>query len=118
MKFAIIFETLLMLFHSANSFKIGNGNEEYIWAFGGPSVTLNAKADDWFQTCTLIKDGHEICQVTLSTQIPYSPQIICTLNYSHVKYIGSGRKYFCKFEVPNLQENGNNHQILHCNRTY
>jgi hypothetical protein len=117
MKFTITFESLLMLFHSANSFQILNGNEEDILAFGNTSVNLKAKANDWFRTCRLMKDGHEICQVTLNSSWPYSPTMTCASNYMNVKYIGSGPYYVCKFEVPNLQENGNNRRLLHCAST-
>ncbi len=117
MKFAIIFETLLMLFHSANSFQIVNGNKEYIAAVTGGSVTISAKADYWFRTCRLKKDGHEICQVTLSKQSPYSPEMTCAPNYMNVTYMGSGELYFCIFEVPNLQENGNNQNFFNCTST-
>jgi hypothetical protein len=114
MKFAIIFETLLMVFHSANSFQIVNGNEEDILAFGDTSVNLNAKANNWFQTCRLMKDGHEICQVTLSTWSPYSATVTCASNYMQVKYTGSVQNYVCKFEVSNLRKIGNNQGFLHC----
>ncbi len=118
MKFAIIFETLLMLFHSSNSFQIVNGNAEYIPALRGGSVNISAKANNWFRYCSLKKDGHEICQVILSTWMPYSSTMTCVSNYMQVKYIGSGQNYFCKFEVPNLQKNGNNHRFLHCTSAY
>ncbi len=117
MKFAIIFESLLLLFHSSNSFQIVNGNEEYIPTVTGGSVTINANADYWFQTCRLMKNGHEICQVTLSTWIPYSSKMTCASNYMDVIYNGSGSSFICKFEVPNLQNSGNNHGSLHCTST-
>jgi hypothetical protein len=112
MKFTIIFETLLMLFHSANSFHFLNGNEEYIPAVTGGSVAISAQASNWFLNCNLKKDGHEICQVTLSTWLPYTATINCASNYMNLKYKGSGRYYVCKFEVPNLQENGNQNKFL------
>jgi hypothetical protein len=107
MIFAIFFEILLMLFHSANSFQIVNGNDEDFLTFRGHSVYLNAKADDWYRVCRLMKKGVQLCKLTLHRTLG-TQTIPCETNGIHVTYKREGYyKYVCEFAALTLQENGN-----------
>jgi hypothetical protein len=107
MIFAIIFEILHMLSHSANSFQILNGYDEDILAFSGHSVRLNAKADDWYRVCRLMKKGVQLCEMTLH-RTSGTQTIPCETNGITVTYEKEGYyKSVCEFAVSTLQENGN-----------
>ena len=107
MIFAIIFEILLMLFHSTNSFQIVNGNDEDFLAFRGHSVYLNAKADDWYKICRLMKNVAQLCEITLHGAST-AQTIPCETSGINVTYKKDGYyKYVCEFAVSTLQENGN-----------
>jgi hypothetical protein len=106
----IFFEIILMLFHSTNSFQIVNGNDEDFLTFRGHSVSLNAKADDWYKNCRLMKNGVQLCEITLlgTSTTQANP---CKTNGINVTYKKEGYyryyNYVCEFAVSTLQENGN-----------
>ncbi len=113
MIFAIIFEILLMIFHSTNSFQIVNGNDEDILTFRGHSVRLNAKADGWYKNCRLMKNGVQLCEITLHG-VSTTQTNPCKTNGIYVTYKKEGYSkgyyyyyYVCEFAVSTLQENGN-----------
>ncbi len=110
MIFAIIFEILLMLFHSTNSFQIVNGNDEDFLAFRGHSVYLNAKADGWYQICRLMKNEVQLCKMTLRGTSMTQTNLCETIGIK-VTYKKEGTYYYyryvCEFAVSTLQENGN-----------
>jgi hypothetical protein len=113
----IIFEILLLFTHSTNPFKIVNGINEDIASLSGGSVTINVEADSWFYSCSLKINGVQICQMTWERRnlhSRYYEKMSCTSKFNHVKYVGNGSSYDCKFVVPNLQENGNNLKFLLC----
>ncbi len=107
MIFTIIFEILLMLFHSTNSFQIVNGNDEDILTFRGYSVSLNAKADGWYKICRLMKNGVQFCEMTVgyTSTTQTNP---CETDGTKITYKREGYyNYVCEFAVSTLQENGN-----------
>jgi hypothetical protein len=111
MIFKIIFEILLLFFHSANSVQFLKGHEENILAFRNRNIELNAEANSWFKMCRLKKYGVQICQVILEEIYPYSATTSCSQNNNLLKYGGNGRA--CQFTVSNLQHQGNK-KILIC----
>jgi hypothetical protein len=113
MIFTLIFEILLLIFHSANSFQFLNGNDENIPVVRDGSVAIFAKTDTRFKSCSLKKNETQICKVTCEwSKISYSLRMTYTPNYSHVTFTGDMSYYDCKFLVPNLQENGNKNQYV------
>ncbi len=107
MIFTIIFEILLMLFHSTNSFQIVNGNDEDFLTFRGHSVYLNAKADDWYKICKLMKNGVQLCEITLH-RASMKQTIPCETNGIDVTYKkDENYNFVCEFAVSTLQKNGN-----------
>ncbi len=105
----MIFKILLLFFHCTNSFQILKGNEEDLLALRGGSVTIYAKTDTSIWSCSLKKNGVQICQMSwdrLIWPLPYYEKMSCTPKFNRVTYGGGGSYYSCKFVVPNLQENG------------
>jgi hypothetical protein len=109
MVFTIVFEILVVFFHSANSFQILNGYVEDIPAFRDGSVTIYAKVDSDFWSCQLKQNGAQICQMTWEaiSWKSYFEKMSCSSKFNDATYAGNKSFCDCKFVVPNLQENGN-----------
>ncbi len=114
MFFTIIYEILLLFAHSVYSFEIVNGYEVDIPAVRDDSVVINAKVDYYFKSCSLKKNGSQICQMTWEKppwSRSHSEKLSCSPLFNRVTYAGGGSFYVCKFVVTNVQENGKKHKF-------
>ena len=77
----------------------------------GDPVQLEAVADDWFGRCSLKNNRQQtICSVTFKSYYPYSPVPQCKNN---TIYTGDGSKFKCKFQINNIQNQGNKLYLMY-----